>query len=870
MMHNALDGSPVEAALRYAAAGLSVVPIACDGTKQPPAGQTWKQLQERIAGEPEIRRMFSSETGIAIISGRVSGGLETLDIDDPALVEPFEAGIREEVPGLLEKLSTVATPRDGGGGRHYRYRILGDVPGSTKMAQSELRPQFDAAGEPIVDAKTGKQRFAPETLIETRGEGGYAIAPGSPAKCHPSGQPYRQVAGPPLPEICVITAEEHQLLVATAKSFNRYVDRNEITEAPTAHVRADAPGTAFNLASSWEAILEPAGWVTVRQCGALTMWRRPGKDRGVSATTGVVSANCTELFCVFSTNAYPFDGPVGTRRCSSYSKFATYTMLNHDGNYSAAAAALRANGYGGTNGHALTAATVPTVKAQPFTVPDVFQPFPTHVLPRVCRDFVQQTARSIDCDESMVALPLLSAMAAAIGNSYRIALKRDYSEPPIVWASVVCESGTRKSPALEAPIRPLRRREAEAIKKHNAALADYDVALRAFRQASNQTGGRRGKKSDQTPPQTPVHPVCTRFTVSDVTTEALAVRLEQNPRGLLLFRDELSGFFGSMNQYRGGRGGDEAAYLAMHGARPLVMDRKNIEKPSIYVPLANLSIVGAIQPGVLRRSFTRDRMESGLAARFLMAYPPARVARWRDSAVDGTVQDRLATMFDWLIDLPLQYDEQTGEPAPTLLSLNPDAKKLWIEFHDAHADEQIALHGDLSAAWAKLTGYAARLALICELASWMSVDEWQPPTDVGVEALSAGIALVRWFSAETKRIYAMIDETPDQRECRELIDYIRQRGGVVTTRDLMRGPRRYRNQESMAEADLQRLVSQGCGDWLAQNGSGNGGRPSRAFRLLVTLGGDETPSKPERNEGSVAVATQNEMQNGKWQDGKEE
>lgn len=870
MMHNELDGSSVEIALRYAAAGMSVVPIACDGTKQPPAGQAWKHLQDRIASEDAIRRMFRADAGIAIICGRVSGGLETLDVDDPSLVEPFEAAIREEAPGLLEKLSTVATPRDGGGGRHYRYRIVGDVPGSIKLAQSELRPQFDAAGEPIVDPRTGKQRFAPETLIETRGEGGYAIAPGSPVDCHPSGQPYRHVAGPPLTGICVITAEEHRLLVATAKSFNRYVDRNEITEAPTAHLRADAPGTAFNLASSWEAILEPAGWVTVRQCGALTMWRRPGKDRGVSATTGVVSANGTELFCVFSTNAYPFDGPIGTRRCSSYSKFATYTMLNHDGNYSAAAAALRSNGYGGTNGHALPAATAPTVKAQPFIVPDAFQPFPTNVLPRVCRDFVQQTARSIDCDESMVALPLLSAMAAAIGNSHRIALKRDYSEPAIIWSAVVCESGTRKSPAMEAPIRPLLRREAAELKKYRLAVQEFEEAQRAFRQASGQTSRRRNKKAGESPVAPPVQPICKRFTVGDITTEALAVRLEQNPRGLLQVRDELAGLFGGLNQYKGGRGNDEAAYLQMHGARPLIMDRKSLDKPSIYVPLASLSIVGAIQPGVLRRIFNRERMESGLAARFLMAYPPARVARWRDSAVDGTVQDRLAAMFDRLMNLPLRYDDETGEPTPVLLPLTPEAMALWAQFHDAHADEQMGLHGDLSAAWAKLMGYAARLALVCELAEWTSDDEWQPPTSVDAAALSAGIVLVRWFSAETKRIYAMIDETPDQRECRELIDYIRQRGGVVTTRDLMRGPRRYRNQESLAEADLQRLVSQGVGEWIFLNGNGQGGRPSRSFQLLEALRGDETPSKPEKNEGCVAVATQNEMENAKWQDGKDE
>jgi len=35
----------------------------------------------------------------------------------------------------------------------------------------------------------------PEVLIETRGEGGYVLAPGCPPECHPSGKPYTMAHG---------------------------------------------------------------------------------------------------------------------------------------------------------------------------------------------------------------------------------------------------------------------------------------------------------------------------------------------------------------------------------------------------------------------------------------------------------------------------------------------------------------------------------------------------------------------------------------------------------------------------------------------------------------------------------------------------
>lgn len=329
----------------YAAAGLSVLPIKTDGTKRPRVKE-WGHLQKDIATPDEIDQLFRGMVGVAIIGGRVSGGLECLDIDAPDLVEPFEASIRELAPGLLERLPTVATPRNSYGGRHYRYRIAGDVPGNTPLARSEPRPQFNKDGTPKMDQRTGKQRIAPDVLIETRGEGGYAIAPGSPGECQESGLPYKHVAGPPLTEVPTITADEHGLLWSVARSFNRHIEERDVKGAPSKAPRDGlSPGDDFNARATWEEILEPADWQKVFPRGDVMLWRRPGKQDGASATTGIKSRSGNELFCVFSSNAHPFEGPNG-RPCSTYSKFAAFATLNHNGDMSEAAKALAAAGYG--------------------------------------------------------------------------------------------------------------------------------------------------------------------------------------------------------------------------------------------------------------------------------------------------------------------------------------------------------------------------------------------------------------------------------------------------------------------------------------------------------------------------------------------
>jgi len=129
----------------------------------------WKPFQSRIASEEELPQLFGrngQSVGIGIIGGKVSGNLEILDIDAPELVEAFMQDVELVAPGLLSRLPIVETPR-GDGACHIYYRGATEVPGNAKLASSEPRLQFDKrTGEPVTDAKTGKQRFAPDTLIE--------------------------------------------------------------------------------------------------------------------------------------------------------------------------------------------------------------------------------------------------------------------------------------------------------------------------------------------------------------------------------------------------------------------------------------------------------------------------------------------------------------------------------------------------------------------------------------------------------------------------------------------------------------------------------------------------------------------------------
>jgi hypothetical protein len=268
----------------------------------------------------ELGRWFGDGLlGVAIIGGAISGDLEVLDFDAAAIFAPWCGTVSKLIPSLLARLPLGQTPSDG---RHVYYRCP-IIKGNLKLAQ---RPNTEGR---------------PETLIETRGEGGYAIIPPSPPQCHPLGKPYRLLRGD-LAYIPSITPEERTILLNAARALNEYVRPGRLITgnafARQNRAKSDRPGDLFNAQTAWSDILEPCGWTQVGQRGEVTLWKRPGKrDQGISATTNYAGS---ELFYCFSSNGYPFEPE------TAYSKFAAYALLAHRGDFSQAARALGRARYG--------------------------------------------------------------------------------------------------------------------------------------------------------------------------------------------------------------------------------------------------------------------------------------------------------------------------------------------------------------------------------------------------------------------------------------------------------------------------------------------------------------------------------------------
>lgn len=321
--------SPLDAAKFYHACGYSIVPIVPDGTKKPAVAWEWMK-SERVSLQNMERWFQSGRNGIALIQGQVSGlkpgwvaellEFETLDVYERWAKLMEQSGHGE----ILDKaFPCVMSP---GGGVHLYYRHLDEPQGNQKLAR----------GRALVAGHNG------DTLIETRGEGGYVLAPGSPAACHKSGKEYRLMSGT-FKRIPVLTIAERQTIFSTCRALDekpaKPAPAPRPSFIPTQGAAGTRPGDDFNERGATEALdcLLRHGWDIEKEYGDHVTLRRPGKSDGQSATYGFIGYGA---LYVFSSNCSPFEME------GIYGPFEIVTRLDFGGDFKACARYLSGRGYG--------------------------------------------------------------------------------------------------------------------------------------------------------------------------------------------------------------------------------------------------------------------------------------------------------------------------------------------------------------------------------------------------------------------------------------------------------------------------------------------------------------------------------------------
>jgi len=307
------DQAVLETALQALTNGACPIRGMTDGSKRPLGN--WNEWQEHRPDLDQVQNWFQGgHPALGVVCGEVSGRLECLEIEGRAM--GLWGPIKERMTGaglidLLIEIAAGYAEASPSGGVHFLYRIAGDseMPGNTKLASRVVSGVVQV-----------------ESMIETRGEGGFIMVAPSNGPTHPTGKPWLMMSGG-WATACTITREQRDALVRICESFDE-MPAMVIPPSPPRAVRPitggtgwiDAALTEWTNANPIEAVLQRNGWQYLESDALGELWRRPGKDRGSCSAR----VNLNSRLHVFSTSTPFIAGGRGTTTYDALDVELTY------------------------------------------------------------------------------------------------------------------------------------------------------------------------------------------------------------------------------------------------------------------------------------------------------------------------------------------------------------------------------------------------------------------------------------------------------------------------------------------------------------------------------------------------------------------
>jgi hypothetical protein len=320
----------------------------------------------------------------------------------------------------------------------------------------------------------------------------------------------------------------------------------------------------------------------------------------------------------------------------------------------------------------------------PYVVPE----FPLDTLPPAVRDYVTTQSVVIGCDPSAMAMSVLTAFSGALDHRSAVKMMRNgnWWEHPRLWTLLVGDPSCKKTPIINAVTGPLEQLQ-------NTLRINYEAALRDCKVA--QEDDNNAVKEPESPP---------RYVVWDCTTEKLGEILSRSEHGLLVKRDEFSGWIGQMEKYSGsarGAAADRAFWLQAFDGGPYTVDR--IGRGETHIRNLSVSLLGGIQPA--RLAELHGLTSDGLLQRFIaVMMGPSTLAE--DHHCDDAAYNRLVHELISAKPRRFVFDDDA------LLVMN----LLRRELHDL---EQASggLADGFQAFVGKLAGLSGALAIILHMAA---------------------------------------------------------------------------------------------------------------------------------------------------------
>ena len=369
--------------------------------------------------------------------------------------------------------------------------------------------------------------------------------------------------------------------------------------------------------------------------------------------------------------------------------------------------------------------------------------FPLEIFPKAIRDIIEALEEYENYNVDFTSASFLTVFAAAMGNTWSVRFMTGWVSRPIIYMVLVGSPSCGKTPPLQQAVAPLLKLDGEYDMIYCKEMETY----RRWERMSAKQRERHSLPEEMKMPQRKCH------VVVDSTVEALIGALRDNPRGVLIYKDEIDSLLSNFNRYNGS---DEGYFLSLFSGTPFKYSRKS-NNEHIFLANPYCSIIGTTQPGRLGEQFGGKRMMNGFSSRFLKVYPEIdKMPSWNDTAMPDGVLEEWERIIRKVVTATPSTDQE-GKATSIELLFSQEAKLRVIQWKD-EVNNKVYAETDSDAVRAlcgKLETYLVRFCLVIQIMHCIcgesGMDEIEPRT------AELAIKLTEYFRNMESRIAPEIE-----------------------------------------------------------------------------------------------------------------
>ena len=304
---------------------------------------------------------------------------------------------------------------------------------------------------------------------------------------------------------------------------------------------------------------------------------------------------------------------------------------------------------------------------------------PVQLIPEAYRKWILDIAHRMQTPPDFATVTAITVTASVIGTGCAIRPKQrdNWTVIPNLWGACIGRpSMVLKSPSMKEPLDMLSRLQAEAGEVYREELRghEFDKKLAEVREKQSKTAMAKAVKAKDSAAvddmrdaymneEEPPEPVRRLFKTNETSIQSQTVLQTQNSRGLLTFRDEITGL---LTRWDKKDHEDERAYFLEGWNGDGSYTDFKIGRGLTDADHICISLLGGIQPDKLRRYLYQSMNggNDGLMQRLQLAVYPDEPQAWTlvDDYPDTTEKTRVYEILKSLADMDFtQYGAEQGQ-----------------------------------------------------------------------------------------------------------------------------------------------------------------------------------------------------------------